>query len=186
MQVAEFISEKQRLILETCERLHTTPAELWRRAEQLNGELRDMSKKVDRLNAKVANYEIINLFNFTKAVGDVNVLAVKLDDIDMDTLRGMGDMIRDRAPKLVAVLSIVADGKINFLCVCGKEAVAKGAHAGNIIREVAKLCGGGGGGKPGELRKIKNGSIKEGAAAAMLPRQRSCRSPYKIDMNAPV
>ena len=148
MQVAEFISEKQRLILETCERLHTTPAELWHRAEQLNGELRDMSKKVDRLNAKVANYEIINLFNFTKAVGDVNVLAVKLDDIDMDTLRGMGDMIRDRAPKLVAVLSIVADGKINFLCVCGKEAVAKGAHAGNIIREVAKLCGGGGGGKP--------------------------------------
>ena len=78
----------------------------------------------------------------------VNVIATKLDDVSMDTLRQMGDSIKERAPKMVAVLSTVSGGKVNLLCVCGAEAVKLGAHAGKIIKAVASICGGGGGGRP--------------------------------------
>ena len=56
--------------------------------------------------------------------------------------------IRDKAPNLVSVLAMAQDGKINFAAACGKEAVKKGAHAGNILKQVAKITGGGGGGRP--------------------------------------
>ena len=76
------------------------------------------------------------------------MIAAKLSDVTPDMMRVMGDQIKDQEPKTVAVLSTVSDSKINFLCVCGKEAVQVGAHAGKIIKEVAKMCGGGGGGRP--------------------------------------
>ena len=60
----------------------------------------------------------------------------------------MGDMLRDKEPNVVAVLSTVNDGKITFLAVCGKEAVAKGVKAGDMIKNVTAICGGKGGGKP--------------------------------------
>ena len=60
----------------------------------------------------------------------------------------MGDNLRDKAPNVVAVLSTVADGKITFLAVCGKEAVAKGIKAGELVKLVCTTCGGSGGGKP--------------------------------------
>ena len=74
--------------------------------------------------------------------------AVKLSDVTADMMRMMGDQIKEQEPKTVAVLSTVSEGKIQFLCVCGKEAVKSGAHAGKIVKEVAKMCGGGGGGRP--------------------------------------
>ena len=66
-----------------------------------------------------------------------------------DMLRTLSDDLRDKAPNLVSVLALVTEeGKINFVAACGKEAVKKGAHAGNILKQVAKMTGGGGGGRP--------------------------------------
>ena len=107
-----------------------------------------MAKNNDKLSSKIANMQLVNLFNMTTDVKGVNVIAVKLEDTSMDTLRSMGDSIKERAPKMVAVLSTVTGDKINFLCVCGAEAVKAGAHAGKIVKEVAKICNGGGGGRP--------------------------------------
>ena len=67
---------------------------------------------------------------------------------DAAKLRQMGDMLRDKQPNVVAVLSAVNDGKITFLAVCGKEAVTKGVKAGDLIKQVCCCCGGKGGGKP--------------------------------------
>src|SRR5699024_1484615 len=93
--------------------------------------------------------QMIDLFNLSRDVKGVNVIAAKLEDVTPDMLRVMGDQIKEKAPKMVAVLSTVVEGgKINFVCVCGAEAVKAGAHAGKIIKEVAKMCNGGGGGRP--------------------------------------
>lgn len=147
--VLNFLQEKQTLILEAAKTLKTTPHDLLNKAEQLLNDLRDSSRQVEKLNAKVANLQMIDLFNLSRDVKGVNVIAAKLEDVTPDMLRAMGDQIKEKAPKMVAVLSTVGEGgKINFLCVCGAEAVKLGAHAGKIIKEVAKMCGGGGGGRP--------------------------------------
>ena len=148
--VLNFLQEKQSLILNAAQALKTTPHDLLDKVEQVLGELRDSNKMVEHLNTKVANMQMIDLFNLSRDVKGVNVIAAKLEDVTPDMLRIMGDQIKSKAPKMVAVLSTVLDnGKINFLCVCGAEAVKAGAHAGKIIKEVAKMCGGGGGGRPG-------------------------------------
>ena len=78
----------------------------------------------------------------------LKVVTATLDDADADRLRKMGDFLRDKDKTVVAVLSAVREEKITFLAVCGKEAVAKGIKAGDIIKSVTAICGGKGGGKP--------------------------------------
>lgn len=146
--VLNFINEKQRTIIETAKALKTTPTELVQKVEQVMGDMRELNKNMDKLSAKLANMQLVDLFNLARDVKGVNVIAVKLDDVSMDTMRQMGDTIKQKAPKMVAVLSSVNDGKVQFLCVCGAEAVKLGAHAGKIVKATASICGGGGGGRP--------------------------------------
>ena len=146
--VLAFINEKQRMITDAAKALKTTPAEMLQRVEQVMADIREMGKNIDKLSAKIANMQLVDLFNVSRDIKGVNVIAVKLDDVNMDTMRQMGDTIKERAPKMVAVLSTVIGGKINFLCVCGPEAVKTGAHAGKIVKATAAICGGGGGGRP--------------------------------------
>ena len=136
------------MITDAAKALKTTPAEMLQRVEQVMADIREMGKNIDKLSAKIANMQLVDLFNVSRDIKGVNVIAVKLDDVNMDTMRQMGDTIKERAPKMVAVLSTVIGGKINFLCVCGPEAVKTGAHAGKIVKSTAAICGGGGGGRP--------------------------------------
>ena len=85
---------------------------------------------------------------YRRDVKGVEVVATKLDDASPEMLRTMGDDIKGKKDNMVAVLSAVNGDKVSLLCVCGAEAVKKGAHAGKIIKEVAKIVGGGGGGRP--------------------------------------
>jgi alanyl-tRNA synthetase len=148
-KVLEMTKRDQDRILQVAKILKTTPSEMAHRAEQILTEMRDMTKDIDKLTAKLANIEAVNLFNAAKDVKGVNVIAANLKDSNADALRSMGDTIRDKQADMVAVLATVTpEGKVILQCVCGKEAVKKGAHAGKIIKEVAKLCGGGGGGRP--------------------------------------
>ena len=129
--------------------MKTTPADLVRKALQMTNDLRELTHKNEELSAKLAKFRAIELLNFAKAAGSVNVLAVKVDESSAEALRSLSDSLRDRAPNMVAVLAMVTpEGKVNFAAACGAEAVKKGAHAGNIVRELAKQCGGGGGGRP--------------------------------------
>ena len=146
--VLDFINERQHILSETAAALKTSPNELAAKVEQTMSDLRAMSKKVEKLNGKIASMQMVDLFNVSRDVKGVNVVATKLEDATADVLRTMGDGIKEKAPNMVAVLSSVNGEKVNLLCVCGAEAVKKGAHAGKIIKEVAKIVGGGGGGRP--------------------------------------
>ncbi len=83
------------------------------------GDMQQMNKHMEQLSARIAKMKMVELFNLTKDVKGVNVVATMLDDTDTDALRVMGDEVKARAPKMVAVLAAVNNGKINFLCVCG-------------------------------------------------------------------
>ena len=83
-----------------------------------------------------------------KTVKGLKVFSMSRSGMPADDMRKMGDFLRDKEPKVAALLASVNEEKITFLAVCGKEAVAKGVKAGDIIKTIAPICGGKGGGKP--------------------------------------
>ncbi len=150
-QVAAMLHEKEQMIARAAAAIKSSPMELVNKVQKTMNDLRQALHKVDKLSARVAALRSVEMLNFAHTAGDsgVNVLAMKVDDMSSDMLRTLSDDLRDKAPNLVSVLALVTEeGKINFVAACGKEAVKKGAHAGNILKQVAKMTGGGGGGRP--------------------------------------
>ena len=103
---------------------------------------------MEKYKAREAAGEADRFLFGAREVGGVKVITAALNDASADALRQMGDTLRSKADNVVAVLASVKDGKITFAAACGKEAVAKGVKAGDIIRAVTAVCGGKGGGKP--------------------------------------
>ena len=87
--------------------------------------------------------------NQVKEVNGVKLLAAKVADVDMNGLRGLGDQLKDKLGEGVIVLASVADGRVNLMATATDGAQKQGAHAGNLIKAIAGLVGGGGGGRPG-------------------------------------
>ena len=142
------MNERQAVLNEAATALKTNPNELVVKVEQQINDMRALNKKLEKMGAKVAAMQMVDLFNVSRDVKGVEVVATKLDDATPEMLRTMGDDIKSKKENMVAVLSAVNGDKVSLLCVCGAEAVKKGAHAGKIIKEVAKIVGGGGGGRP--------------------------------------
>ena len=104
--------------------------------------------EIDALNAKLAAAQSADIMANAVEVNGVLVITHKTEGMNMDAVRAMVDDLRSAKENLVAVISVNDGGKLNFVAACGKAAVAKKAHAGNIVREVAKIAQGGGGGRP--------------------------------------
>ena len=147
--VLDYIAQDERIIRETAKELKCANiTELARHASAQMAELARARKEIEALNAKLAGARSADLLSKAQKLGDLRVLAVRVDGIGPDALRSMSDRLRDENPDLVAVLAVAEEDKVNFAACCGKAAVAAGAHAGNLVREVAKRTGGGGGGRP--------------------------------------
>lgn len=128
--------------------LKTRPEELVTRIETALQHNRELEKELATLQAKLAKTTVQDLLQHAAIVKAVPFVAAKVAAPDMDALRAMADMARDGLPAGVVVLGAVVGEKVNFVAMAGKEAVAKGVHAGNIVREVSAAAGGGGGGRP--------------------------------------
>jgi len=146
--VIRYIADTEALLEEVSAALKTTPHELARRAEGIVRELRERDKELVTLQAKLARFESQGIMDQVREIMGINALAAQVSAPDMDSLRNMGDMLRDKIGSGVVVLGAVNEGKVNFVAMVTKELQDKGIHAGNIIREVAKVAGGGGGGRP--------------------------------------
>ena len=146
--VLNYLNDRQHILTESAAALKTSPNELAAKVEQTVAELRAMTKQVEKLNGKIASMQTADLFSNAQEVKGVGVVATKLEDATPDVLRTMGDDIKAQQSNMVAVLASINGDKVSLLCVCGADAVKKGAHAGKIIKEVAKIVGGGGGGRP--------------------------------------
>ena len=144
----ETMNRNQELLFQAAAILKTKPGELREKAEQNMDELRQLRHTIEKYTAREAAGETDRFLMGGHIVGDLKVLTATLPEADANKLRQMGDMLRDKQPNVVAVLSSVSGEKITFLAVCGKEAVQKGVKAGDIIKSVTAICGGKGGGKP--------------------------------------
>ncbi len=120
--------------------------EIVTRCESVMSELRDKDRKIEAMQQAAANAQLGNLDE--KDVNGVKIITAALDNTGADGLRKVGDSLADKYDCFVAVLAGTNEGKSNILCKCSKSAVAKGANAGTIVREVAAVAGGKGGGKP--------------------------------------
>ena len=135
-------------ITRLAEMFKTTPAELFMKAESSLREMRELRQKLETMKDKLLAGEIDQFLFSAKTVGGVKVLTANRGGTDANALRRMGDFLRDREPSIVAVLSAVSGDKVTLLAVCGRDAVAKGIKAGDIIKTIAPIVGGRGGGKP--------------------------------------
>ena len=131
-------------------------------------EIKKLQQAVEKYKAREAAGETERMFFGTHDVGGLKVLTATVADADANRLRQMGDMLRDKAPNIVAVLATVNEGKITFLAVCGKEAVTKGVKAGDIIKTITPVCGGKGGGKPDSAMGGGSDVLKLDDALAMV------------------
>ena len=135
-------------VYNACSILKTKPAELAAKLESQVEEIKTLKKSIESFKARETAGEADRFLFGARNVGGYHVVTAAVADADAGKLRQMGDTLRDKDPKVVAVLSAVNDGKITFLAVCGKEAVAAGVRAGDLVKLVCTTCGGSGGGKP--------------------------------------
>ncbi len=119
------------------------------KAQAMMDENKNLKRELESIKAKMANSGLDDLLSGAEEVKGIKVITKRLGDgLDMNALRTAGDNLKEKAGCAVIVLASAADGKVNIVAMSTPDAVKSGAHAGNIIREVAKICGGGGGGKP--------------------------------------
>ena len=127
----------------------TTPADLRKKIQAMQEELKALHSENEKLKSKLANDSLGDVMNQVKEVNGVKLLAAKVADVDMNGLRGLGDQLKDKLGEGVIVLASVADGRVNLMATATDGAQKQGAHAGNLIKAIAGLVGGGGGGRPG-------------------------------------
>jgi alanyl-tRNA synthetase len=127
--------------------LKTNPAELINKMETFLAEMKELRQGMERMKDKLISGDVERFLFASKNIGGLRVLTSTQSDIDVADLRKMGDFLRDKEANVVAVLAAVNGEKVSFLAVCGKEAVARGIKAGDIIKAVSAVAGGKGGGK---------------------------------------
>ena len=127
----------------------TTPAALNAKIESLLEEIRSLSSENEKLKNKLANESLGDVASQVKEIEGLKVLATKVDGVDMNGLRNLGDQMKNQLGKCVVVMASVQDGKVNLMATATDGAQKRGAHAGNLIKAIAGLVGGGGGGRPG-------------------------------------
>ena len=147
-QTLETIAANQQLIFRAAQALKTTPGDLEAKIQQQAAELKELRQAIEKFKAEASLGEARQFLTAAKPVGDLKVLTAHRDGMDANALRQTGDFLRDKEPAVVAVLASANGEKITFLAVCGKEAVAKGVKAGDLVKNVCAICGGKGGGKP--------------------------------------
>ena len=149
--VMKFIDSKLALINDTAVALKAANAnDLATKAQSVMADLKAKEKEIEKLSGVLANIKTESMLSNAKQVGSVMLVTAFLDDTTPDELRSMCDLVKSKGDNFVGVIAGVqkAKGTGNICVCCGKEAVAAGAHSGNLAREVAKLAGGSGGGKP--------------------------------------
>ena len=145
--VLEQLAKADETIAKAAEAVKANPAELVRKAEQTAAELKEARRIIEQYQAKESAGGADEILRSAGNINGLHVAVRKLSQGDANSLRQLGDALRDKDPAVVAVLALVGE-KVTFQAVCGKDAVARGIRAGDVIKAIAPICGGRGGGKP--------------------------------------
>ena len=135
-------------LLKAAQFFKTAPSSILERMEQQANEMKELRQALEKFKAEASLGEARQVMASAKTVGGLHIITGTRQNLDANALRSMGDFLRDKDPSVVAVLASINGEKVSFLAVCGKEAVARGIKAGDLVKTVSAICGGKGGGKP--------------------------------------
>ena len=146
--VFAYYKEIEKRQAEIAAMLKTSPAEIEEKIAHLQAEVKALHSENESLKAKMAQDAVGDVMDQVQEVKGVKLLAVSLTDVDMNGLRDLGDQLKEKLGEGVVVLASVAGGKVSLLAMVTDQAQKAGAHAGNLIKGMAAIVGGGGGGRP--------------------------------------
>ena len=144
----ETMNRNQERLFHAAETLKTNPGELCCKLDQQVAEMKELRHALDQMRAEACMGDARQCLLGAKEVSGLHVVTVQRKDLDNDTMRKMGDFLRDKDSAVVAVTACAHENKVTLMAVCGKEAVRRGVKAGDLIRAIAPIVGGRGGGKP--------------------------------------
>jgi alanyl-tRNA synthetase len=142
-----------------------TVEQLPKRIESMQEEIRSLKAENEKLKAKMAKDAAGDILSQAKEIQGIKILASKVEGVDMNGLRNLGDQLKEKLGECVVVLASTTDGKVNLMATATDGAMKLGAHAGNLIKEIAAMVGGGGGGRPNMAQA--GGKNPAGVEAAM-------------------
>ena len=143
----------------------TTPDSLTARIEAMLEEIKTLHSENEKLKSRMAKEAMGDVMDQVQDVKGVKVLAVRADGVDMNGLRELGDQLKEKLGEGVIVIASAADGKVNLMATATEGVLKQGVHAGNLIKGIAGLVGGGGGGRPNMAQA--GGKNPEGIEAAL-------------------
>ncbi len=146
--VFNFYEELESELMKASRTAKTEPAQLSAKIEGLQEEIKALQSENEKLKNKLAKDALGDVMNQVKEVSGVKLLAARVEGVDVNNLRNLGDQLKDKLGEGVIILASPVEDKVNLIVMVTDTAIAKGAHAGNLIKELAVLVGGGGGGRP--------------------------------------
>ena len=146
--VLHFYEKLEDEVYKAAAELKTTPDKLHEKIKHLIEEVKDLKSEQEKLKAKLAKDSISDIDSQIYEVGGIKAIVLKVNDVEMNELRNLGDNLKQKVANGVVVLASVSGSNVSLLAMAGDEAVSKGIHAGNIIKSIATIVGGGGGGRP--------------------------------------
>lgn len=144
----KYYDELEKKLHEAAKLLKATPDNLTDKITHLQADNKALHSEVESLKSKLAKDAMGDVMNQVKEVNGMKLLAIKVEGVDMNGLRDLGDQLKEKIGEGIVVIASVNDGKVNLMAAATEDAVKKGAHAGNLIKGIAGCVGGGGGGRP--------------------------------------
>jgi len=144
----KYLNEKEEQLNAIAAALKTNPQDSLKKIEALNNELKEAEKEIERLRNKLVSSSVDDVLANAVDIKGIKAVTAKFDQMDMEALRNTGDMLKNKIGSGVVILASASENKVNFVVMATKDAVQLGIHAGNIIKEAARVAGGGGGGRP--------------------------------------
>lgn len=142
------VQKNQQVIAQITDTLKTQPQNVVQRVDELIHEIKEKDRELNKLKSRLASSSTDDLLDQMQSISGVNTVIQSVDNQEMDDLRKIGDVLREKINSGVIVLASDKGGKVNFIATATKDVLGKGIHCGNLIKEVAKITGGGGGGRP--------------------------------------
>ena len=146
--VFAYYKDVEKTLAEAAKAAKATPANLIEKIEHMLADMKAMQSEIESLKSKAAKNALGDVMNQVTEVNGVKLLATSVEGVDMNGLRDLGDQLKEKLGEGVVVIASSANDKVNLIAMATDEAMAKGAHAGNLIKGIAGLVGGGGGGRP--------------------------------------
>lgn len=148
MNLLNYLNYNENMVKLVASAFKTADSEISERASAVVAELKDKDKEIQKLNAQLTKLKSADMFSKPEMIGDLEIFTAKIDNTTPDALRSMGDELKANNDNAVAVIAGINGEKATIVAICGKNAIKAGVKAGDVVRQVAQLAGGGGGGRP--------------------------------------